>query len=166
MAREKTLSLLANVLADNKQLANFLIAGCQSLSPASDSTRPAGECAVLWLAGNQGDVTLSRGEFLSLLIVNPCGTSPCEPKNRANLMSRPNGAFSSHPEQPELADCGWNVTHNIQDDYWGDPGKLDALVVISLAAITAKSEAKPCGWIASDPLHTLALGIVKPHGNR
>jgi hypothetical protein len=29
--------------------------------------------------------------------------------------------------------------------------KLDALVVISLAAITAKSEAKPCGWIASDP---------------
>jgi hypothetical protein len=27
----------------------------------------------------------------------------------------------SHPEQPELADCGWNVTHNIQDDYWGDP---------------------------------------------
>ncbi|WP_447339136.1 hypothetical protein, partial [Klebsiella variicola] len=34
--------------------------------------------------------------FLSLLIVSPCGTSPCEPKNRANLMSRPNGAFSSH----------------------------------------------------------------------
>ncbi|HBW4685060.1 TPA: hypothetical protein ME922_005207, partial [Klebsiella pneumoniae] len=60
---EKTLSLLANVLADKKQLVNFLIAGCQSLSPASDSTRPDGECAVLWLAGNQGDVTLSRGEF-------------------------------------------------------------------------------------------------------
>lgn len=31
---EKTLSVLANVLADKKQLANFLIAGCQSLSPA------------------------------------------------------------------------------------------------------------------------------------
>ncbi|MCP6525090.1 hypothetical protein NL451_28490, partial [Klebsiella pneumoniae] len=53
----------------------------------------------------------------------------------------------SHPEQPELADCVWNVTHNIQDAYWGNPGKLDALVVISLAAITAKTEAKPCGWI-------------------
>lgn len=93
---EKTLSVLANVLADKKQLANFLIAGCQSLSPASDSTRPAGECAVLWLAGNQGTSHYPVVNFLSLLIVSPCGTSPCEPKNRANLMSRPNGAFSSH----------------------------------------------------------------------
>lgn len=164
---EKTLSLLANVFAGNKQQANYLIAGCQSLSPSSESTRPAGECAVLWLAGSQGDVTLSRGEIFepsdseSLQHV----TSRAEKQNELNE-SPERCILFSHPEQPQLAASGWNVTHNIQDDYWGDPGKLDALVVISLAAIIAKSETKPCGWIASDPLHTLALGIVKPHGIR
>lgn len=164
---EKTLSLLANVLADNKQQANFLIAGCQSLSPVSDSTRPAGECAVLWLAGNQGDVTLSRGEFFEPSDSESLQHVALRAEKQSELNESPERCILfSHPEQPELADCGWNVTHNIQDDYWGDPGKLDALVVISLAAITAKTEAKPCGWIASDPLHTLALGIVKPHGNR
>lgn len=164
---EKTLSLLANVFAGNKQQTNYLIAGCQSLSPSSDSTRPAGECAVLWLAGNQGDVTLSRGE-----IFEPSDSESLQHvTSRAEKQSELNESpvrciLFSHPEQPQLAASGWNVTHNIQDDYWGDPGKLDALVVISLAAIAAKSETKPCGWIASDPLHTLALGIVKPHGNR
>lgn len=164
---EKTLSLLANVLADNKQQANFLIAGCQSLSPTSDSTRPAGECAVLWLAGSQGDVTLSRGEFFDPSDSESLQHVALRAEKQSELHESPERCILfSHPEQPQLAACGWNVTHNIQDDYWGDPGKLDALVVISLAAITAKSETKPCGWIASDPFHTLALGIVKPHGNR
>lgn len=164
---EKTLSLLASVLADNKQQANFLIAGCQSLSPTSDSTRPAGECAVLWLAGSQGDVTLSRGEFFDPSDSESLQHVALRAEKQSELHESPERCILfSHPEQPQLAACGWNMTHNIQDDYWGDPGKLDALVVISLAAITAKSETKPCGWIASDPFHTLALGIVKPHGNR
>ncbi len=164
---EKTLSLLANVFADNKQRTNFLIAGCESLSPGSDSTRPAGECAVLWLAGSQGDVTLSRGEFFEPSESESLQHVASRAENQSELNESPERCILfSHPEQPQLAACGWNVTHNIQDDYWGAPGKLDALVVISLAAITARSEQKPCGWIASDPLHTLALGIVKPHGNR
>nr|WP_250153696.1 hypothetical protein [Cedecea lapagei] len=164
---EKTLSLLANVFADNKQRANFLIAGCQSLSPGSDSTRPAGECAALWLAGSQGDVTLSRGEFYEPSESESLQHVVSRAENQSGLNESPERCILfSHPEQSQLAACGWNVTHNIQDDYWGDPGKLDALVVISLAAITARNEQKTCGWIASDPLHTLALGIVKPHGNR
>lgn len=164
---EKTLSLLASVLAGNKQQANFLIAGCQSLSPTSDSARPAGEGAVLWLAGSQGDVTLSRGEFFDSSDSESLQQVALRAEKQSELNESPERCILfSHPEKPQLATCGWNVTHNIQDDYWGDPGKLDALVVISLAAIIAKSETKPCGWIASDPLHTLALGIVKPHGNR
>ncbi len=164
---EKTLSLLANVFADNEQQANYLIAGCQSLSPTSDSIRPAGECAVLWLAGSRGDATLSRGEFFDPSDNESLQHVALRAEKQSELNASPERCILfSHPEQPQLAACGWNVTHNIQDDYWGAPGKLDALVVISLAAIAAKSETKPCGWIASDPLHTLALGIVKPHGNR
>ncbi|MEH0884260.1 hypothetical protein [Enterobacter sp. UNJFSC 003] len=164
---EKTLSLLANVFASDEQQANYLIAGCQSLSPTSDFSRPAGECAVLWLAGSQGDVTLSRGEIFEPSDSESLQHVTSRAEKQSELNESPERCILfSHPEQPQLAACGWNVTHNIQDDYWGEPGKLDALVVISLAAITAKNETKPCGWIASDPLHTLALGIVKPHGNR
>lgn len=164
---EKTLSLLAGLLTGDTQQANFLIAGCQSLSPTSDSTHIAGECAVLWLAGSQGDVTLSRGEFFDSSDSESLQHVTLRAEKQSELNESPDRCILfSHSEQPQLAACGWNVTHNIQDDYWGDPGKLDALVVISLAAITAKSETKPCGWIASDPLHTLALGIVKPHGKR
>lgn len=164
---EKTLSLLANVFAGDEPQANYLIAGCQSLSPTSDFSRPAGECAVLWLAGSQGDVTLSRGEIFEPSDSESLQHVTSRAEKQSELNESPERCILfSHPKQPQLAACGWNVTHNIQDDYWGEPGKLDALVVISLAAITAKSETKPCGWIASDPLHTLALGIVKPHGNR
>ena len=91
---EKTLSVLANVLADKKQLANFLIAGLYLLLlTLLVLLVNAQYCG--WLE-TRGTSHYPVVNFLSLLIVSPCGTSPCEPKNRANLMSRPNGAFSSH----------------------------------------------------------------------
>ncbi|MCU6401256.1 hypothetical protein KW811_22580, partial [Enterobacter quasiroggenkampii] len=70
----------------------------------------------------------------------------------------------SHPQIPQIAECGWITTHNLQDSYWGMPGSMEPLIVISLAALSAQNEAQPCGWISTDPQHTLALGIVKPHG--
>lgn len=43
---------------------------------------------------------------------------------------------------------------------------MDALIVLSLAAIYAAHHQQPCGWIARDPMNTLATGIVKPDGQR
>lgn len=163
---EETLSLLAEVFGDGERQGVFLVAGCQSLSPSSDAFRPAGESAVLWVVGSHGDVSLTRGEFWGSSDVEPLQQIVSRAEKQSELDESPDTCvLFSHPSQPELAGCGWNVTHNTQDDYWGEPGKLDALIVISLAAMSAKSEVKPCAWIASDPLHTFALGIVKPHGN-
>ncbi len=164
---EETLSLFAETFADGELQGVYLVAGCQSLYSSSDAVRPAGESAVLWLVGGHGDVRLTRGEFWGASDVE----SLQQIVSRAEKQSEPDESpdkciLFSHPLLPELADCGWNVTHNTQDEYWGESGKLDALIVISLAAMSARSEKEPCAWIASDPLHTLALGIVKPHGNR
>lgn len=41
---------------------------------------------------------------------------------------------------------------------------MEALIVLSLAAISAAHYQQPCGWIARDPMNTLAMGIVKPDG--
>lgn len=70
----------------------------------------------------------------------------------------------THPALPALAQSGWNVTHHLQDLNWGDPGEMELLIVLTLAAISANYSKEPCGWIAKDTLHTLAFGIVKPYG--
>lgn len=41
---------------------------------------------------------------------------------------------------------------------------MEMLIVLILAAFYANNYQQPCGWIAKDPLHTLALGIIKPYG--
>jgi hypothetical protein len=43
---------------------------------------------------------------------------------------------------------------------------MEGLTVLSLAAIYAAHYQQPCGWLARDPLNTLAIGIVKPDGQR
>ncbi|MGT9802467.1 hypothetical protein ACVWO7_06605, partial [Klebsiella pneumoniae] len=45
-------------------------------------------------------------------------------------------------------------------------GEMEGLTVLSLAAIYAAHYQQPCGWLARDPLNTLAIGIVKPDGQR
>ncbi|WP_258034341.1 hypothetical protein [Pectobacterium odoriferum] len=164
---ENTLSGIAAALSADENGTEYLIAGCQSEPASSQAQRAAGEAAVLWLAGSDGPVMLSRGEFY-----DPCATESleqvCERAQRQSELDAPPDAcmLFSHPEQPALAVSGWNMTHHLQDNYWGYTGKLDALIVISLAAIYAQSQSQSCGWIATDFLHPLALGIVKPHGNQ
>lgn len=161
----KTLALFADIFGDGDRPELYLIAGCHALSPSCDADRPAGECAVLWLAGCRGDVLLSRGEVFEPAEAESLRDVTLRAEMQSGLAASPDRCMLfSHPELAELAECGWNATHNIQDDYWGTPGELEALVVISLAAISAKSEANPCGWIASDPQCPLALGVVKPYG--
>jgi hypothetical protein len=162
---EETLAEIAGIFSEAAPETQVLVAGCQSHPASADMSRPAGESAVLWLAGAEGPALLTRGEIFepsaSETILQVC--------QRAQVQCELDGIpetcmLFSHPGQPELASSGWNVIQQIQDAYWGEQGEMEALVVISLAAIFARTQQQPCGWIATDPLHSLALGIVKPHG--
>lgn len=164
---ESTLSDIAAFLDPDDNDAHVLVAGCQSVPAYAAGLQPAGEAAVLWLAGSEGPVRLSRGEFFS----SSAKESLKEVCERAQAQSELDAApdaciLFSHPQQAELAGSGWNISHHLQDTFWGNTEKLEMLVVVSLAAIHAQSQSQPCGWIATDPLHSLALGIIKPNGHR
>ncbi|MFP0539700.1 hypothetical protein [Klebsiella oxytoca] len=164
---ERSLSDIAAFLDSEGDGTQILVAGCQSEVPSAEDLLPAGEAAALWLVSAEGAVLLSQGEYFSPSATE-CLKDVCErAQKQSELDSAPDACILfSHPQQSELAGSGWNVTHHLQDNFWGNTGKLEALVVISLAAIFAQSQSQPCGWITTDPLHPLALGIVKPHENR
>ncbi|MDU1153475.1 hypothetical protein [Klebsiella michiganensis] len=161
---ERTLSDIAAFLSSDKNSAQILVAGCQSVPASAESLLPAGEATVLWLAGCKGAVFLSRGEIFS-----PSATESlkdvCErAQEQSELSVAPDACILfSHLQQSELAGSGWNITHHLQDKFWGNMGQLEALVVIALAAIFAQTQSQPCGWMAADPSHPLALGIIHPH---
>lgn len=162
---EETLAELAEMFADAAPDTQALVAGCQSLTASATAVRPASETAVLWLVGATAPVVLARGELFEPT-ANESILQVCQ---RAQIQSEleqvPEYCMLFSPSgQPELASCGWNVTQHLQDSYWGESGEMEPLVAISLAAIFARTQKQPCGWIAADPLHTLALGIIKPYG--
>lgn len=70
------------------------------------------------------------------------------------------------PGLEALAHSGWDINLYRRDACWGDIGEMEGLTVLSLAAIYAAHYQQPCGWLARDPLNTLAIGIVKPDGQR
>ncbi|MNY50708.1 hypothetical protein D3C86_1862350 [compost metagenome] len=67
----------------------------------------------------------------------------------------------SQPHLSDLAAIGWNTSQNLQDENFGALASLEAMVVQTLAAWHAQQHAEPCAWLANDPHHTLALGIVE-----
>ncbi|MDK6955412.1 hypothetical protein QP384_32635, partial [Klebsiella pneumoniae] len=73
-------------------------------------------------------------------------------------------ALFFQPGLEALAHSGWDINLYRQDACWGDIGEMEGLTVLSLAAIYAAHYQQPCGWLARDPLNTLAIGIVKPDG--
>lgn len=70
----------------------------------------------------------------------------------------------SQSDLEALASYGWDINQYRQDGYWGKVGDMEMLIVLSLAAIYAAHHQQPYGWIAHDPMNTLATGIVKPNG--
>ncbi|UDQ79064.1 hypothetical protein LJN55_16555 [Erwinia rhapontici] len=161
---EETLSRMAARLKQDKG-RQFLLAGCQSCAASSGRRLPAGESAVLWRVAAEGPVVMPRGEVFSALTPDALKDVCQRALKQSDIDDAPDACMLfSHPELPQLAETGWNVTHHLQDSYWGDVGNMQPLIVISLAAIQARHQQQPCGWIATDPQHTLALGIVKPYG--
>lgn len=161
---EETLSRIVALLRDDEK-QQFLLAGCHSCAADSGRVLPAGESAVLWRIGADGPVVMTRGEVFSASGHEALKEVSARAQKQSELEDVPDACLLfSHPEVPQLAETAWNVTHHLQDNYWGYVGHMQPLIVISLAAIQARQQQQPCGWIAADPQHTLALGIVKPHG--
>jgi len=161
---EATLSRMAAQLGEGNS-QQFLLAGCHVCVASSDHPLPAGESAVLWRIAVEGPVVLPRGEVFSAADGEALNEVCQRALKQSDLHDIPDACvLFSHSGQPQLAETGWNVTHHLQDAYWGDVGNMQMPIVISLAALHALEHQQPCGWIAADPHHTLALGIVKPYG--
>lgn len=163
---EASLSAIAAQINDPHEDRLILVAGCQSLQASSDAARPAGESAVLWLVSREGPARITRGETYDagqgedLIKV-------CERAMRQSKVTSPPDPCMvfTQPHAPELAQSGWNIMQYLQDANWGDTGQMEPLIVVTLAALYTAKYNQPCGWIARDPQHTLALGIVTPSGN-
>lgn len=164
---EASLAEIASDLAEARPDDTMLIAGCQVVAALPGKTRPAGESAVLWLAGRHGPVQLTRGETFSPEQGDTLLTVFARVLEQSELKNPPEACtLFSHSDIEALANSGWDVSQHLQDANWGDIGDMDALIVLSLAAIYAAHHHQPCGWIARDPMNTLATGIVKPDGQR
>ncbi|MDN8559107.1 hypothetical protein [Citrobacter werkmanii] len=160
---EASLSAIAAQINEAEDDGLILVAGCQSLTATPGSTRPAGESAVLWLISREGAARISRGEVYDVgqgeSLADVCQRAMQQ--SETDLPPDPCIAFTQ-PQVPELDQSGWNVVQYLQDVNWGDTGHMEALIVITLAAMFAAGFQQPCGWIARDPEHTLALGIITP----
>ncbi|MGE8144300.1 hypothetical protein ACQKP7_03720 [Pseudomonas frederiksbergensis] len=142
--------------------ARILCAGCQSSPVRPDSRLPAGEAALLWLFGPEGGVRFSRGEWF-------CADTEHLPAVVTRALQQSELANSdqfcvlfSQPDVPDLSAVDWNTRQHTQDSNFGDLESLQAMVVQTLAAWYAEQHQVPCAWLANDPHHTLALGIIEP----
>lgn len=164
---EASLAEIASDLAEAKLEDTMLIAGCQVVVAKPGTALPAGESAVLWLAGRDGPVQLTRGETFSAEQGDTLLTVSARALEQSELKDPPEACqLFFQPGLEVLASSGWDVSQHLQDANWGNVGDMDALIVLSLAAIYAVHHQQPCGWIAHDPMNTLAIGIVKPDGQR
>lgn len=161
---EESLSALATAACTLPADEAILVAGCHSVTASFSSALPAGESAALWLVSHDGPVCLTRGEVYDSVRQETITAVSGRAEQQSELENPPEVCLLfSQPALPELIQTGWNVNHHVQDLNWGNPGDMEMLIVLTLAAIYASHYQQPCGWIAKDPLHTLALGIIKPY---
>lgn len=158
----RTLDSVIDQLQGAPATARILCAGCQSSPPRQESTLPAGEAAVLWLFGPEGGVRFSRGEWFSAETEHlPTVAKRALQQSELTTPTQICVSFSQ-PNVPDLPATGWNTKQHVQDANFGALDSLQAMVVQTLAAWYAEQHQMPCAWLANDPHHTLALGIVKP----
>ncbi|MDY7533442.1 hypothetical protein RGV33_17415 [Pseudomonas sp. Bout1] len=157
-----TLNSVIDQLQGAPEAARVLCAGCQSSSIQQESPLPAGEAAVLWLLGPQGSVRFSRGEWFSV-DTEQLSSVATRALQQSELTAPTDACMSfAQPNVPELPAAGWNTRQHVQDANFGALKHLQAMVVQTLAAWYAEQHQVPCAWLANDPHHTLALGIVEP----
>lgn len=142
--------------------ARILCAGCQSSPAEQESHSPAGEAALLWLFGPQGGVRFTRGEWFSADTEQL--TTVAERALQQSDLTTP-AALCVSFAQSDVADLpaiGWNCKQHVQDANFGTLNRLQAMVAQTLAAWYAEAHQVSCAWLANDPHHTLALGVMEP----
>lgn len=162
----ESLTTMIDQLQGADSQALILCAGSRSLPSTANSTLPAGEAAAIWLLGQQGRVQFSRGEYVQPEKGETAAQAAQRAMAQSALEQPPESCFLfTQHDLPALSESGWDVNPQVQDLNWGFTGEMETMVVMTLAAVLAEQHAIPCGWVASDPLHSLALGIVKPYGS-
>jgi len=141
--------------------ARVLCAGCQSSSPRGGSDLPAGEASVLWLLGAQGEVLFSRGEWFD--VDDESLTAVTQRALQQSELPKPAQVCVSFSPAQDVGACDWSPQKKMQDAHFGDLQGLQAMVAQTLAAWYVEQHQVPCAWMAKDPHHTLALGVVKPN---
>jgi hypothetical protein len=138
----------------------ILCAGCESSPVEPHSHQPAGEAAVLWLLGPQGEVRLTRGECCDPDYLVESAEQVLE---KSWLMAAPPLCISFfQPYVPELRALGWCSKHSLQDANFGELPAMEAMVVQTLAASYVAEHGAPCAWMAKDLRYPLTMGVVKP----
>lgn len=157
----RTLDTVIDQLQGAPAATRVLCAGCQSSPIQRDDHLPAGEAAVLWLFGPNGNVRFSRGEWFSANAEQLSAVAKRALRQRGLTTPTDVCVSFSQPDVPELPAAGWNIKQHVQDANFGALERLQAMVVQTLAAWYAEQHQVPCAWLATDPHHTLALGIVE-----
>lgn len=162
----ESLTAMIDHLQTADDQARVICAGCQSIPSMPNSLLPAGEAATIWLLGQQGRVQFSRGEYVQAENGETVGEAASRALSQSRLEYPPESCFLfTQEDMPALSETRWGINQHVQDLNWGLTGEMEAMVVMTLAAVFAEKQATPCGWLARDPLHSLALGIVKPYGS-
>ncbi|NWE05154.1 hypothetical protein HX832_30920 [Pseudomonas sp. IPO3749] len=140
--------------------ARILCAGCQSSPVESEGQSPSGEAALLWLFGPEGGVRFTRGEWFSA-DTEPLSRVAERALQQSDLTTPAELCVSfAQPNIAELSAIDWKTKP--QDANFGTLDRLQAMVAQTLAAWYAQEHQVPCAWLANDPHHTLAVGVVKP----
>jgi hypothetical protein len=106
-------------------------------------------------------VRLSRGEWFAADAESLASVAERASQQSELKSSAPVCVSFSQPDMPPLSVMDWNTRQHLQDANFGALQNLEAMVVQTLAAWYAEQHGVPCAWLANDPQHTLALGIVE-----
>ncbi|KHJ68456.1 hypothetical protein QU24_09115 [Pantoea rodasii] len=162
---EASLSAAIEKMAVATTDQTILIAGSGSQLGAASGDLPAGEAAVLWLLGREGEMQLTRGEICHSGDAVALSAACIRALEQSEISDPPDACLLFElPENDMPAACGWNLTHHLQDGNWGRTGDMEALVAISLAALNTQQQGEPSGWIARNPVAGYTTGIVKTYG--
>ena len=126
----------------------MLIAGCQVVVAQTGAVQPAGESAVLWLAGRDGPVHLTgeiycaeKGEALTAVAARVLEQNELRPR-------KPVRCFQ--PGLEALAHSGWDINLYRRDACWGDIGEMEGDRPVAGGDLRRALQ-QPCGWLARDP---------------
>ncbi|MNF68822.1 hypothetical protein D3C84_506880 [compost metagenome] len=156
-----SLNAIIDQLQGAPEEARILCGGCHCSPARQEHPMANGEAAVLWVFGPRGGVRFTRGEWFSA-DAESLTTVAARALQQSELQAPvPTCVSFSQPHLSDLAAIGWNTSQNLQDENFGALASLEAMVVQTLAAWHAQQHAEPCAWLANDPHHTLALGIVE-----